>query len=369
MQRIALFAATSGHSGVDRILRHLAQQFAAWGIAVDVLQIREHGPVIDPATIPKLRLIDLGARHVATALPGLVRYLRRERPAALLSDKDRVNRLAVVARRLSGVQLRLTLRIGTTVSVNLAARRRLDRTLQRLSMRYIYPHADAIVVPSQGVANDLVTVAQLNPARIQVVPSPIVTPELYTEIAQPPPHPWLAAGMPPVVLGVGELSERKDFATLIRAVARCQPCRLILLGRGRQATALRQLAADLGIASSVDCPGFVANPWCWMRHAALFVLSSRWEGLPVALIEALACGTPVVATNCPSGPAEVLTDPRCGTLVPVGDVSAMATAITHWLHSDKPTPAFCDPLIARYGIEQSAAAYLRALGLVDWIPH
>lgn len=366
-ERIAIFAATSGHSGVDRVLRNLTAQLDAWGIGVDLLRVRGHGPEVDLGALTHARAVDLGSRHVNGAFPALVRWLRRARPAALLTDKDRVNRLAVLARALAHAETRLALRLGTTVSVNLADRGRLERALQRASIRHLYPRADAVIVPSRGAADDLIDYARLDPALVRVVPSPVVTSRLLELAAAPAAHPWLAdqAG-PPVVLGVGELGFRKDFETLVRAFAlvrRRRRCRLIILGRGRRRQRLMGLADALGIGDDVDLPGFDPNPYALMARARLFVLSSRWEGLPVALIEALAAGTPAISTDCPSGPAEVLAGGRCGTLVPIGDAAAMAEGISHWL-DHRPDPADLAAAVAPYRIEQSARDYLDALGLL-----
>jgi glycosyltransferase involved in cell wall biosynthesis len=365
-KRLAVFAATSGHSGVDRVLGNLIRQFDAWGIAVDLLGVRGHGPHLPEAGLSQLRRIDLGTAHVYAALPALTAYLRRERPAALLTDKDRVNRTAILGRALARSPTRLAVRIGTTVSVNLASRGRLERSLQRASMRWLYPLADQVLAPSAGVADDLTGYTGLPRDHIRVVRSPIVTPDLARLSREPSGHPWLDAdGEAPVVLGVGELGSRKDFQTLIRGFARVRaerPCRLVILGRGRRRDSLLRLAAELGVAADVDLPGFAANPYAAMARARVFVLSSRWEGMPVVLIEALACHTPAVATDCPSGPREILAGSPAGTLVPVGDPGAMAAAIADRLDRSVPAAAF-EAAVAEYRVERSAAAYLEALGM------
>lgn len=363
-RRLAVFVATSGHSGVDRVVTNLVTQWAGWGLPVDLLRVRNHGPYLEP--VPNgVRVVDLGTAHVNTALLALVRYLRRERPLALLTDKDRVNRVAIVGRLLARVDTRLVVRVGTTVSVNLRGRGMWERRVQRTSMRWLYRMADRVIVPSRGVAADLAAYAGLDPAHIAVAPSPIVTPELERQASEIADHSWLADPATPVILGVGELGFRKDFETLIRAfslVRRRRPCRLLILGRGRRRNDLLRLAAELGVAEDIDLPGFTANPYAYMSRARLFVLSSRWEGMPVVLIEALACHTPAVATDCPSGPREIVGDGVTGALVGVGDSAAMADAIGVWLERTVPASVFEDA-IAPYRIEASAAAYLKELGL------
>ncbi|HEC18040.1 MAG TPA: glycosyltransferase, partial [Gammaproteobacteria bacterium] len=152
--RIAIFVSTSGHSGVDRAMQHLIPALARRGYAVDLLKVRRHGPSLEE--IPKnVRIIDLGSRHTYTCLPGLVRYLRHERPAAMLADKDRVNRTALLGRAIARASTRLILSSGTTISIDLAHRGALERWLQRHSMGKLYPLADKVIVTSQGVADDM----------------------------------------------------------------------------------------------------------------------------------------------------------------------------------------------------------------------
>ncbi len=364
--RIACFFATSGHSGVDRLARHLLPALARRGYRVDLLRVRGHGPEL-VADTPGLRILDLGVKHTLAALPGLIAYLKRARPEVLLSDKDRVNRLALAAGAVAQVPTRLILRNGTTISVDLASRHWLERWIQRQSIRFLYPLADRVLVPSQGVADDLARYTGLACGHIQVVPSPIVPAELFERSLPPPDHPWFIPGEPQVILGLGELGARKDFATLIRAFARVRtqrPCRLMILGRGRQRERLLALAAELGVAGDVELPGFVANPYGYLAHAALFVLSSRWEGLPFALVEALAVGTPVVATDCPSGPREVLADGCYGRLVPVGDGRALAEAMVKTLDDPLPRPLL-QQAARRFEIEAATSAYLQAMGLPE----
>jgi glycosyltransferase involved in cell wall biosynthesis len=368
-QRLALLAATSGHSGVDHLWRQLIQQCADWHIPVDVLQIRGHGPYLGSVDHHWVRIIDLPSKHVYTAIPFLIRYLRQQRPSALLCDKDRVNRSVIFARMMARVKTRIVVRLGTTVSVNLAARSRVERWLQYYSMRYWYPYADAVLVPTDSVADDLIRFAALPRQHIHVVASPIIDSQRIIAARQMAPvHPWFEPDQPPVIIGVGELSARKDFATLIRAFAlvyrRCS-CRLMILGRGRRYSALLTLAKQLGVASAVTLLGFQADPYPFMCQARVFALSSQWEGLPVALIEALALHTPVAATACPGGTADLLHNHACGLLTAVGDSYALANALMHWLQVPKPDASVFEHCIAPYHRAPATAAYLRVLKVID----
>lgn len=361
--RVAFFLATSGHSGVDRLMRNLIPAIARRGYAVDQLKVQRHGPELGDA--PGVRVIDLGSRHVYSSLPALLRYLHRERPQVMLSDKDKVNRCSVIARWLARADTRLVLRSGTTVSVDLANRGPVDRWIQRTSMSRLYRAAHAVVVPSDAAGRDLVRYTGLPEALVRTLPSPVLPASIFERPAPPPGHPWFAPGEPPVILGVGELSPRKDFATLLRAFARLRerrPCRLLILGRGIERDALLAEARDRGVAEDFALPGFSDEVFSYMTHAAVFALCSRWEGMPVVLIESLGCGTPVVATDCPGGSRELLQDGALGSLVPVGDVGALSVALETLLVQPKNTERNREAA-RRYEIETATTGYLRAMGL------
>lgn len=360
----AFFLATSGHSGVDRLMANLIREIARRDYRIDLLQVREHGPYIDP--LPShVRCIDLGSRHVNGSLPGLIRYLRREKPRSLLSDKDRANRLALAARRLAGARTKITVRIGTTVSANLKDRALTERRLQYASIRHLYPLAHSIVVPSRGAGLDLAGIAGRPLPQLRVLPSPVVTLEFDRLCREPAGHPWLADRNRPLILAVGELCRRKDFATLIRAFHRLPAeldARLMILGEGRHRLKLERMIEKRGLQSCVVLPGFLPNPYPYMARADLFVLSSICEGSPVVLMEALAAGTPVVATDCPSGPREILRNGLLGPLVPVCDPTALALAMKRVL-SSPPDRAMLQAAAESYHVEPAADGYIDAMGI------
>jgi glycosyltransferase involved in cell wall biosynthesis len=361
--RLAVLLATSGHSGVDRVMKNLIGEFARRGLRVDLLRIRNHGPYFSPPR-DGVAVVPLGAAHVNSSLVPLVRYLRRVRPQALLCDKDRVNRIALLAQRLARVPTRVVARIGTTVSAQLAAHSLWLRWWQRFSMQRFYPWADAVIFPSQGAASDFAALTGFPRKRLHVIPNAVVDPDLNRLSREAPEHPWLTTEGPPLILGVGELCPRKDFATLIRAFARVQarrPCRLMILGEGREKKNLEGLAQTLGVGEDVALPGFATNPYAYMARARLLVLSSTREGFGNVLAEALALGVPVVSTDCPSGPREILRGGEVGPLVPVGDYEALARAVEETLEHP-PDPAVLKAAAARYTVSTGASRYLKVLG-------
>jgi len=196
--------------------------------------------------------------------------------------------------------------------------------------RRVYPWADGVIAVSEGVARGLCRIPGIPPERVTVIYNPVIPADLEVKAAQPVAHPWLAPGQPPVVLGVGKLKLQKDFSTLLRAFRRVRDRReahLIIIGEGRRRHHLEDVVRHLGLSADVALPGYQENPFAWMSKASVFVLSSLWEGLPGVLIEAMASGCPVVSTDCPSGPREILLDGALGPLVPVSDDEAMAGAI------------------------------------------
>jgi glycosyltransferase involved in cell wall biosynthesis len=209
-------------------------------------------------------------------------------------------------------------------------------------VKRFYPWADHVVGNSEGVARNLRSVIGEGRGEVCVIYNPIVVPGLRARAAACPGHPWLTPGQPSTVLAVGRLTAQKDFPALIHAFAdlrRLRTARLIILGEGPDRATLEQLIARLYLQADVSLPGFVPNPYAWLARASVFVLSSRWEGLPTVLVEALFCGVPVVATDCPSGPREILRDGRHGTLVPVGDRAALTRAMGRALDGDAVRPA------------------------------
>jgi glycosyltransferase involved in cell wall biosynthesis len=228
--------------------------------------------------------------------------------------------------------------------------------------RWFYPWADGVTAVSKGVADDLAQAIRLSPSHIQVIYNPIVTCDLLKKSKAPLEHPWFKAGEIPVILGVGRLTAQKAFSVLIEAFAQVRksyPTRLLILGEGEERPQLEALIRQLGLEQDVNLPGFVSNPYPYMAHAALFVLSSRWEGLPTVLVEAMSLRTPVIATDCPSGPREILRNGQYGQLVPVGDSGALALAIQNFLVNGGACP--CEESWKPYELDFVTDQYLNML--------
>ena len=364
--RLAVLLSLSGKGGVEKMVLNLLPEFLERGVEIDLLAIfRKPSEEVLKIDRSGVRVIDLGIKHTSLAVPALARYLRTARPAALLAAKDRAIRVAVLARRLSGVDIRLVGRLGTHLSTALENKPAWIRWLRCQPMRWLYPFVDHIVAVSEGVASDTLALTGLPSERVSVIRNPVITSSLLEKSRDPVDHPWFEDGGGPVILGAGRLTRQKDFPTLMRAFAlvRAQrEARLVILGEGRLRADLEKFAAELGLSDSVSLPGYAENPYAYMAKASLFVLSSAWEGSPNVLTEALALGIPVVSTDCPSGPREILQDGRYGALIPVGDHRRLGEAILETL-AGPPDSAFLREAAAEYNANLSARRYLEALRL------
>ena len=330
--RVALLAPSLAGGGISTVLLGIARGLAGRGVAVDLVVFNPTGGRTGP--VPgNVRLIDLGARRLVTALWRLVRYSRRTRPDLLVAAGWDAVLIALMLRSFFRRSQRVWVRQDGVFSMQMAHGGTRTRIILGLTRRLL-PAADRVIAVSGGVARDLGRRVPRIAASIEVVANPLDHRDIAAGAALPVDHPWFEDPQVPVVLSAGRLVREKDHATLIRAFAVVREsvhARLVILGAGREKEALAALARELGVAPVVDFRGFVENPFAYMARARVFAVSSVCEGLGMALIEAMACGTPVVGTDCPHGPGEVLEAGRWGRLVPVGDAQALAQAIVETL--------------------------------------
>ncbi|MCI0645009.1 MAG: glycosyltransferase [Chloroflexi bacterium] len=296
---------------------------------LNLILIKRAGEFLEdvPAGVP---VYSLNAASLWTAWFPLAGLLRRHRPDVFFSTSGGANIPAVIAHKLAGRRGRLVLSERNTIyHGGLNSKRRLVIWLKKA----LYRQADQLTAVSQGVRDDLVDKLGLKPEGIQVVYNPVVDEQLGWLAQEPVDHPWFHEDKP-VILAAGRLVAQKDFQSLIRAFARirrARPARLFILGEGPLRAELLALADSLGVVGDMCLAGFDKNPFKYMARCTVFVLSSLHEGLPGVLIQAMACGAAVVATDCPFGPAEIISRPgEDGLLAPVGDAPALAEKIA-WL--------------------------------------
>lgn len=368
-KQLAIYTKFSAYGGVSRMMVNLANTAADLGVQVDMLAAAGEDPQGLHASL-SIQRVRFRSDHVYGTLPGLTAYLRRKRPHTLLAVKHKPITTAIVAHMLSASKNRVSLavRLSGNISSSVQSKGSMARFLHYLPIHLLYARADSILAVSQGVADDLLATTNGKLAHsIHVLPNPSIPENIHDLARENPGHHWLQEGSYHVILGIGRLTKRKDFATLIKAFAALQDshkARLVLLGEGEQRSALLHLASELGVAESVDLPGSTPNPYAYMSRADLLVLSSTGaEGSPNVLKEAMALGLPVVSTDCPSGPREILEHGRLGKLVPVGDHASMAEAIRETLLAP-PDPEALQQSVQEYGIVSASRKYLQTLDLL-----
>ena len=359
---VSIFLPSLRGGGVERLALNLAQRFVERGYKVDLLLVQCEGPFL--SQVPEnINVVDLKAGRVFMSLLTLVRYLRKERPIALLSAMDHSNIIALLAKRLSRIQVRTVVSIHNTFSMSMKCSNGRARLIPYIA-RWCYGWADGIIAVSRGVADDLSNTIGLSRKKISVIYNPVIIPEIFKMAKEPVEHPWFNVGEPPVVLSVGRLTKQKDYPTLLYAVSQviteC-PIRLIILGEGNERFVLEAMVRDLGLEDVVSFFGFAKNPYAYMSKAAVFVLSSAWEGFGNVLVEAMAVGTPVVATNCPNGPAEILENGKYGRLVPVGNTKALAEGIIATLDCSSADIEALGHRAKEFSYEVAADQYLEVL--------
>lgn len=357
--RLWFYIASLAGGGAERVFVRLANHFVAHGQPVRLVVNRAEGPIA-ALLDPRVDLHVLGVRRAHAALPRLAALLRRDRPEALISALTTTNLVAIAAVRAAGIfapRARLLVCERNQFSTTSARMIRPKRVLVRWAVRHGYPLADAISGNADGVVEDLALRTGLARNRLVMVPNPAPeAAQIAAARAAPPPHPWLAGPESgPVAVAMGRLVAQKDYPTLLQALAACPPAlRLIVLGEGPEEARLKALAARLGLAGRVDFVGFRMNRFDYLVRASVYVLSSRTEGFPNALIEAVACGVPCVATDCAgAGPRQILGAALPEALVAVGDSAAMARAMTQMCTAPPPA-AQIEAIAAPYRIEAIA---------------
>lgn len=360
---IAIFIPKLTGGGAERIMIKLAKAFSEEGHRVDFVVCKAEGAF--QGDIPNgVRLVELGVQRTLASLPSLVRYLRKERPVAMLSALNHANVVAIWAKKLAKIPLRLIVSERTNPAQFAATAKSFKKKITPFLIQKFYPWADHILGNSQGVVDALLEITKLPQHRVKVVYNPVVTKDLLAEMKEPVDHEWLTSGgQPPVILGVGSLTPQKDFSTLLRAFAKVRgkrEARLMILGEGEEREKLEMLIQELGIEGDVALPGFAKNPYAYMAQANIFVLSSIREGFPNVLAEAMACGTPVVSTDCPSGPREILEGGKYGPLVPLRDAEQLGEEILKVLEKKRDRETL-QKQVQQFAIDQVLDQYLQLL--------
>jgi glycosyltransferase involved in cell wall biosynthesis len=359
---VALFLPSVHGGGAERAMLNFGEQLLKRGYAVTLIVANMEGAL--QKLIPtEMKVVNLRSDRMIRALPRLVRWLRATPPDAIFSTITHANLVAACAARFTGLSSRMVVRQS---NAPLSERKvTLGRVLSHRLIPYVYRWTRGIIAVSDGVRAELTAMDSALADRIQVLPTPVLTEELAAQGEAIPHHPWFIDRRVPVIVSAGRLVEHKGMLDLIRAFALIRShreARLIIIGEGSFRQTLEDEVTRLGLRDDVSLPGFQHNPFSYMNHASVFVLASHYEGLPNVLIQAMSFGTPIVATDCRSGPAEILEGGRLGRLVPVMDVPALARAIEESLLLPKQRKAQARAW-ERFGAGEATSRYLWMAGL------
>lgn len=319
--------------GAEQVTVNIVNGLSTRGYNIELLLSRRDGDLqahlnsnVQVKQLPPARTSPLG---VVADLPALMRYLRRQEPAALFPHLSHVSVACLTAKRLRSLDTKIIPTEHKTFRRQGDMTRK-DRIVDKLTP-LVYPAADRIIAVSEGVADSIATQTRVSREQISVLYNPVDLESVRSQALAPVSHKWLEDDTIELLVYVGRLEPEKDLETWLRAFNRVHEhnpkTRAILIGEGSCRTELEANLDTLGLSDVVSLPGYAENPYPFMKQADVFVLSSRFEGLPTVLIEALACECPIVSTDCPGGTAEILDGGRIGQLVAVGDSQALAAAI------------------------------------------
>lgn len=366
LTKVSIFLPSFRIGGAERMAVNLANELSSLGLDLELVVAKSTGlllnEVSDDVSVWDLKF-NLDRFPLPFSFVKLSLYLSEENPDTILSLMKHANITVNLAAIFSSWNSRIILSERNHLSQALSQEPYLKRAFITKLMKNLYPKSDHIIAISEGVAKDLHDVIGINSEDITVIYNPVVTDNLLDKAKENVNHKWFCSNSINVILSVGRLHPQKNFKTLLRAFAEVrtkQDCRLVLLGEGDQRAKLEKLANKLCISDSVYMPGKVKNPYKYMARSDVFVLSSDWEGFGNVIVEALACGCPVVSTDCPSGPREILNNGKYGDLVPVGDEVALADSIIDMLE-DPTDPEILTSRSNKFKVGNIALDYLKVI--------
>ena len=361
---IALLSPNMEIGGAERIMVNLIHEFISRGFYVDLLLMKNYGKLL--TEIPNsVKVIDLASNKPRNMIFPLLKYLRTHSPTVLLSAHSSINWAACLAVRLSHSATRCVVREESTLSSVLARTGWMTRIFRPWFLRIFCRPYQHITV-SKGAADDYIDIVGVPNTNVTVIYNPVINQELLKKLPKSVSHPWFGSSSTPTILAVGRLHSAKGFDILLEAFALLLPhchARLIILGEGPERANLEAKRDQLKLGKYVDMPGFVANPLPYMKAADIFTLSSRWEGLANVLVEALVCGATIVATDCPHGPSEILSNGHFGILTPPNDSLALANALHTALKGKITLAQPTEEWLEQFSITTATDSHLRLMGL------
>jgi glycosyltransferase involved in cell wall biosynthesis len=362
--KIALYIPLLEGGGAERIFVNLANEFARRGFCVDLILNQKKGPYLSNIE-KRVDVIELGPGRTLFCILPLGLLLKKSNPDVLITALDHTNMAAVIVKYLFFLKTKiiLTRHVYSEGGEKPSGIKNKFRLLTRF---LLYRGADKLVAVSEGVANSLVNEIKIKREAVEVIYNPLVDDAISVMKEEDVKHPWFGENKKNhrIIISAGRLVPLKNFPVLIKAFAYLNRkkgnLKLVILGEGSELKRLKALAERLGVGGSVSFPGFINNPYAYITNSDVFALSSNLEGCPNVLVEALACGTPVVSTDCPSGPSEILQNGKYGKLVPMGDYKAFAEALEDVLENP-PDSAFLEKRSWDFSVSKNTGKYLNLL--------
>ncbi|MBT2667488.1 glycosyltransferase [Bacillus sp. ISL-4] len=337
IKHVAILIPSLKGGGAERVMVNLANLFVDHGLSVDLVVIKAEGPYKNQVS-SKVNIVDLKCNRVAFSIKSLKYYFEKNNPKNVISTMNHLNIITMLSLKFSKIETNVILTEHTTLSKSISSSKSIkDKIIPYLTKKY-YKKANKIVAVSTGVANDLNQFLNIPSNLIEVIYNPIVNDRLLLNAKEKVDHPWFNNKNNPLIVSVGRLTEAKDYPTLLKAMKKVTSVKnvnLVILGEGELREQIEQIIYDLKIEEHVQLLGFVTNPYKYMAKADGFVLSSKWEGLPTVLVEAMALGVNLISTDCESGPNEILMNGKLGRLTTVGDVEDLAQAILQTIDGSK----------------------------------
>jgi len=332
MKKITFFISNFANGGIEKVYINLCNSLQVAGTTPEILIGKLSKTDMIDQFDKSIKVSILNSSNPYLCQPKLIKYILKNKPDIIIADRHQSLLAAIISNKIINkrIQIHGTIHGHISSGFKFSWRNSKQQAKMLNKINFCLPDTNGIITVSKGVEEDFIRLFPEAREKVKTIYNPVVTDDLISNSNQKINHPWISDKKIPVILGVGRLSAQKDFKTLIRAFAELRKklrSRLMIIGDGDEEKELQALANKLGIENDFSLLGFQKNPIAWMAHADLFVLSSISEGLGIVLIEAMAVGTPVVSTDCQSGPSEILEGGKYGPLVPVGDASALAIAM------------------------------------------
>ncbi|MCK5373853.1 MAG: glycosyltransferase [Alphaproteobacteria bacterium] len=333
--RISLFIPDFEEGGAQKMMVNLANSLAEKSVSVDLVVACNQGS-FNNLVNTNVNVVPLDCARTLHALPKLVRYINSEKPDVIISALYHANVICLAAKCLSKKsRTKFIVTERNHLSSKIKNSNSVKDKILLPAIKFLYPKADSVIAISKGVMDDVVELCALNDDKISYIHNPVVTPSFEKEIKS---HSELLFpdSTLPLIIASGRLVEQKDYPTMLKAMAlilKKKPANLAILGKGPLQKELAALSKELGIENNVTFKDFVENPLSYMKQADIFLMTSAWEGFGNVLVEALYCGLSIVATDCPSGPAEILDNGKYGYLTNVGDEIDISNAVLKVMES------------------------------------